>query len=95
MPLSRPAARELLHTRAISRELLQQMATTAFQTIGSAQACSEGTRPGGVPRILNSCLAYAADSQVVKRRWPHLYTGSDRPRGFAAGAKVASGEPAS
>lgn len=77
------------------RELLQQMATTAFQTIGSAQARSEQTRPGGAPRILNTCLAYAADGPVVKRRWPHLYTGGDRSHGFAAGAKVAPGEPES
>src|SRR6185437_5460469 len=30
---------------------------------------------GGAPKILNTCLAYAADGPLVRRRWPHLYTG--------------------
>ncbi|HXT78239.1 MAG TPA: DUF2889 domain-containing protein [Acetobacteraceae bacterium] len=76
------------------RELLQQMATTAFQTINPAKARREmqaertedkpGTdrfdarvteKMGGAPKILNTCLAYAADGPLVRRRWPHLYTG--------------------
>ena len=76
------------------RELLQQMATTAFQTINPARVRkemrAEGTTPplgsdvvdaritekmGGPPKILNTCLAYSADGPLVRRRWPHLYTG--------------------
>jgi len=72
------------------RELLQQMATTAFQTVGPALARKElanatgdalDTRIsehfGGAERMLNTCLAYAADSPVVKRRWPHLFAAGD------------------
>jgi hypothetical protein len=79
------------------RELLQQMATTAFQTINSARArrelADEGLadqKPGsdildkritekwdGGNRILNTCLAYDEKGPLVKRRWPHLYTGTD------------------
>jgi len=72
------------------RELLQQMATTAFQTVGPARARKElanatadaldariSEHMGGAERMLNTCLAYAASSPVVKRRWPHLYAGSD------------------
>lgn len=79
------------------RELLQQIATTAFQTINPAKArremASEGVaddRPGsdavdkritekwgGGNRILNTCLAYDEKGPLVKRRWPHLYTGPD------------------
>jgi hypothetical protein len=79
------------------RELLQQMATTAFQTINPAKArremAAEGTqneRPGsdafdkritekwgGGNKILNTCLAYDEKGPLVKRRWPHLYTGPD------------------
>ncbi len=85
------------------RELLQQMATTAFQTIGPAVAQRELGRSqrdpdaldrrisehlGGPPRMLNTCLAYATDGPVVRRRWPHLYTGGGS-QGIAAGAKVA------
>ncbi len=79
------------------RELLQQIATTAFQTINPArvrremQAEGAADKPGsdntdaritekmgGAPKILNTCLAYADNGPLVKRRWPHLYTGTDR-----------------
>ena len=85
------------------RELLQQMATTAFQTVNPARVQkemrAEGTMPkpgsdvvdarvtekmGGPPKILNTCLAYSADGPLVKRRWPHLYTGPDAPAAAAA-----------
>ncbi len=78
------------------RELLQQMATTAFQTINPAKVRqemrAEGAEPapgsdavdaritekmGGPPKILNTCLAYADNGPLVKRRWPNLYTGND------------------
>jgi hypothetical protein len=73
------------------RELLQQMATTAFQTINPARARREmkdnvpagsdqfdakiAEKMGGAPAIVGTCLAYGTDSPVVQRRWPHLYTG--------------------
>ncbi len=76
------------------RELLQQIGTTAYQTIDQAKAKREAdaagdadtpgsdrldaritARMGGVPAILNTCIAYATDSPVVQRRWPQLYTG--------------------
>ena len=78
------------------RELLQQMATTAFQTINPSRVRkemkAEGTVPppgsdtvdaritekmGGPPKILNTCMAYSDAGPLVKRRWPHLYTGPD------------------
>jgi hypothetical protein len=84
------------------RELLQQMATTAFQTINPYRARQElqreGTLPergsdqaderivekmGGAPRMLNTCLAYASDGPLVKRRWPDHYTGPDELRSAA------------
>ncbi len=73
------------------RELLQQIATTAYQTVKPARAQREllaeraaggekldariSQHFGGAPKILNTCLAYATDSPVVRNRWPHLYTG--------------------
>lgn len=74
------------------RELLQQMATTAFQTINphkawrGAKARGEADvrgsdeldrriaqkMLGGVGSIVNSCLAYAVDGPIVRRRWPEL-----------------------
>lgn len=78
------------------REMLQQMATTAYQTINPARARREiregGVPPGsdrfdatvsekmgGAPAIVNTCLAYGTDSPVIRRRWPHLYTGPAEP----------------
>ncbi|MEA2742946.1 MAG: hypothetical protein QOG25_1317 [Acetobacteraceae bacterium] len=86
------------------RELLQQMATTAFQTINPAKARREmqaegasaemrgsdafDTRItekwGGGNKILNTCLAYDEKGPLVKRRWPHLYTGPDAVTDAAA-----------
>ena len=58
------------------RELLQQMATVAYQTtigqVRSARA-AEGERKR--PRVIDTCLAWAADGPVVKRNWPEFYTG--------------------
>jgi hypothetical protein len=85
------------------RELLQQMATTAFQTINPAKArremAAEGVameKPGsdavdtritekwgGGNKILNTCLAYDEKGPLVKRRWPHLYTGAASEAGAA------------
>jgi hypothetical protein len=68
------------------RELLQQMATTAYQTIDPARGKRDADPMGDgdgrgsdktdePPAILNSCIAYGSASPVVKRQWPHLYTG--------------------
>jgi hypothetical protein len=85
------------------RELLQQMATTAYQTIDPARAKREADaageadvpgsdkldarisdKMGGAPAILNTCVAYGSGSPVVRRRWPHLYTGPAEPESAAA-----------
>lgn len=78
------------------RELLQQMATTAYQTISpyrawrEAKENGEAQEPGsdrldariaqkilaGRGALVNTCRAYAADGEIVRRRWPDLYTGT-------------------
>jgi len=58
------------------RELLQQLATVAFQTSYSVRTDLEkASGDGPSPRLVNTCHAYASDRAVVKRRWPHLYIG--------------------
>jgi hypothetical protein len=94
------------------RELLQQMATTAFQTINPhrAKRATEAEakrgiqatpdsfekkiaeRMGGAPAIMGTCVAYGATSPVVKRRWPHLYTGPSDSEPDAPVEAVAVGE---
>lgn len=65
-------------------ELLGPLATVAFQSIvpyrdrlarEKAEAGSPRTtlRP---PSIIDTCHAFAADGDVVKRLWPEFYTGS-------------------
>ena len=100
------------------RELLQQMATTALQTVNPSKArrdlAADGSTDhnsgsdafdkrvtekwGGGNKILNSCLAYDDKGPLVRRLWPHWYTGRDAANGAPAGgepAKAASGrEPA-
>lgn len=65
------------------RELLQPMATVAFQTLFAVRAkreeapnAAETASAPARPALLGTCLAYATDSPVVRRRWPHLYTGA-------------------
>lgn len=63
------------------RELLQQMATVAVQTLFSKRKTREAAAEEDVqksrerPPLLGTCLAYAPESPVVKRLWPHAYTG--------------------
>jgi hypothetical protein len=54
------------------RELLQQIATVAFQTVYPARAKRSATTE---PALLNTCYAYSSDSPIVRRRWPDRYTG--------------------
>jgi hypothetical protein len=98
------------------RELLQQMATTAFQAINPSKVKQEmkatgepeprgsdkvdariTEKMGGAPKILNTCLAYSDAGPLVKRRWPHLYTGPDatRPDATRPDARSATAEAAS
>ena len=58
------------------RELLQQIATVAFQTVYSARA-NRGPAPAkeNSTALLNTCYAYSSDSPVVQRRWPEQFTG--------------------
>ncbi len=61
------------------REMLQEIATTALQTIWSVRSrrrkAAGQPEDDGAARMLNTCHAYAADGPVVRERWPHLYTG--------------------
>ena len=69
-------------------ELLGPMATTAFQTIFPARSRyprktageEEKAKDAGAAkkrrsRLIDTCHALAATSEVVKRFWPEFYTG--------------------
>ena len=52
------------------RELLGPIATTAFQTIAPIRSRDENTSTTKVPGLINTCYAYSADKEVVKKLWP-------------------------
>ena len=59
------------------RELLQQMATVAFQTVYPVLARRrEAAGRESPPALVDTCYAYRSDGPVVERRWPSLYTGA-------------------
>lgn len=57
--------------------LLGPLAVTAFQSLSAVRRRrqTQGTDTEGKPQLMNTCHAFASDGPVVKRRWPHLYTG--------------------
>jgi hypothetical protein len=59
------------------RELVQQMATVAIQTLYALRARRDGEAKASA-RLIDTCFSYAADGPVVQRRWPDRYTGPDR-----------------
>lgn len=66
-------------------ELVNPVATTAFQTIYPilAQERAARTDGSGVPNphhpppLLNTCHAFASDGEIVRRHLPAFYTGSE------------------
>jgi hypothetical protein len=59
------------------RELLQQMGTTAYQSIFPAREQRKNeAKAGKKPAIIDTCFAYASDGPVVQRNWPQFFTGN-------------------
>ncbi len=53
------------------RELLQQMATVAFQTLYPIRAKREPQEgAASKPSLINTCYAYREDGPIVAQRWP-------------------------
>jgi hypothetical protein len=53
------------------RELLAPLATTALQAVAAARSDRmTALRADGVPKKVDSCFAYAAGGELVKRLWP-------------------------
>jgi hypothetical protein len=83
------------------RELLQQVATTAYQSMWQIRAkrkapgrAGHAADEDGSARLLNTCFAYASSSPAVAKRWPHLHTGPDALHPAAAQSTAAlSSEP--
>ncbi len=57
------------------RELLQQMATVAIQTLYSKRQQS-GSGVNSPKGLLNTCYAYSTSGPLVRKRWPEHYTGA-------------------
>ena len=58
-------------------ELLDAMATVAFQTLYSTLAKKAKDRSAqGKPALIDTCHAFKSDGEVVKKAWPEFYSGS-------------------
>jgi len=58
-------------------EMLQAMATVAFQTLYPvlARKAKENPQPGRPP-LIDTCHAFKSDGEIVKKAWPDFYTGT-------------------
>ena len=57
-------------------EMLQAMATVAYQTLYPVRAKKAAENPrSGKPPLIDTCHALRADGEVVKAHWPEHYTG--------------------
>jgi hypothetical protein len=57
-------------------ELLGPAATTAYQTLVHRRFAAPDLLDGaGRPAKIDTCIAYAADGDLVRRRWPAHWTG--------------------
>ncbi len=66
------------------RELLQQMATVAFQSMREMRVKSYGAHPDRPPPLIDSCIAWAASGDWVRVRFPRFWTGGGRRTGEGA-----------
>jgi len=53
--------------------LLGPLAATAWQTVAPARKKRGTIGAGEKPVLLDSCHAFASDSEVVRKRWPDFY----------------------
>jgi hypothetical protein len=65
------------------RELLQQMATVAFQSMREARIARYAAAPQQRPPLIDSCFAWAASGDWVRVRFPAFHTGTADPGGDA------------
>jgi hypothetical protein len=67
------------------RELLQQMATVAFQSMREMRVKSYTANPDRPPPLIDSCIAWAASGDWVRVRFPKFWTGGSRAGDVTAG----------
>ncbi|MBK19210.1 MAG: hypothetical protein CMM52_10300 [Rhodospirillaceae bacterium] len=60
-------------------DLLRPIGTIGYKTVkreAGRRNAVEDEKSSDMPYQVNTCHAMASDSEVVKKRWPHLYTGT-------------------
>jgi Protein of unknown function (DUF2889) len=56
------------------REILSPLATAAYQALGLIYAkAPDLLKDNGEPRKIDSCYAYAAEGELVLKRWPRFH----------------------
>lgn len=71
------------------REMLQQMATVAFQSVRESRIKKRNADPSAGSPLIDSCAAWSSAGEWVRMRFPAHYTGPTRS-GADAGADVAA-----
>ena len=71
------------------REMLQQMATVAFQSVRESRIKKRAADPSAGSPLIDSCAAWSSAGEWVRLRFPAHYTGPSR-HGADAGADVAA-----
>lgn len=68
------------------RELLQQVATVAFQTLHSVRTRHTviDAPPKTAGMLIDTCYAYSSKGPLVRDRWPEHYTGEARDQAAQA-----------
>lgn len=61
------------------REMLQQMATVAFQSMREARQKTYGGPAPARPVLADTCMAWRSDGDWVRVRFPAHYTGKESP----------------
>jgi hypothetical protein len=72
------------------REMLQQMATVAFQSVREARIKKRSADPSAGSPLIDSCAAWSSAGEWVRLRFPAHYTGPARS-GADAGADIGAG----
>jgi Protein of unknown function (DUF2889) len=66
------------------REMLQQIATAAFQTVVGVRLQRQEDdleRPTAKPKLIDSCMGHRSDSEWTRVRWPEFYRPRTDPEG--------------
>jgi hypothetical protein len=67
------------------REMLQQMATVAFQSMRETRVKRYDDAPREKPVVVDTCIAWSSKGEWVRERFPDYFTGDPTDASGASG----------